>query len=157
MPDDPPAATIPPGPGTDVPAPTRAGGASSLVAVLRHPQLLRVAATVAWCWPAVVVAGFYLTWFVAWGVLGHRPRPSLDDPKSISVLVDAPYITTGVLFVTFPAAVICGLAVIVAYDRSRRDLSFWTYARCVLLLLAWIAAILFLNWDPLDVNYWFMD
>jgi hypothetical protein len=41
--------------------------------------------------PAVVLFYLYATWATAWCVLGHRPRPSLDDPKFISPIVDVPY------------------------------------------------------------------
>jgi hypothetical protein len=163
-PTTPRAATGAPRPATgapasrgDDPAPRRIGGVASLVALVRHPRFPRVAAIVAWCWPAIVVAAFYLTWFAAWAALGRRPRPSIDDPKTISILVDAPYFTTGVLFVTSPAAVICGLAAIVAHDRARRSLTFWTVVRSVLFLALWGGAIVLLRWDPFDVMNWFMD
>ncbi len=42
--------------------------------------------------PAVVVLYLYATWVTAWCVLGHCPRPSLDDPKYISPVVEAPYV-----------------------------------------------------------------
>ncbi len=33
--------------------------------------------------PVIVLLYLYATWATAWCVLGHLPRPSLDDPKYI--------------------------------------------------------------------------
>ena len=42
--------------------------------------------------PAVVLSYLYATWVTAWCVLGHCPRPSLDDPKYISPVVEVPFV-----------------------------------------------------------------
>ena len=55
--------------------------------------------------PAVVVFYLYATWVTAWCVLGPCPRPSLDDPKSISPVVEVPYVMFA--FSLFYGWVIC--------------------------------------------------
>ena len=105
----------------------------------------------------VVVTAPYVTWLIAWGALGHRPRPSLDDPKSIGFVVDVSYAGAMLLLVTFPGAIVAGLAAIVWHDRSRESQVLATVARATLYIILWLAAIAFMRADPLDVGYWFMD
>lgn len=108
----------------------------------------------AWSYPVVLIASFYATWFVAWFALGHMPRPSLDDPKSISILVDFPYVLTGILLVAFPGAAIVGIAFqLFAPNRT------WPkrLIGCALLVTLWAAALLMLRWDPMHVGDWYMD
>jgi hypothetical protein len=115
---------------------------------------MRFLRVTAWLYPAILVAAFYATWLVAWLFLGHMPRPSLDDPKSISILVDVPYTLTGLLLVAFPAAAIAGGVMQLSIPQSswiRRLLG------CSFYVAIWISAISFLRWDPLQVGTWFMD
>ena len=103
--------------------------------------------------PAVMLLYLYATWATAWCVLGHRPRSSLDDPKSISPIVDAPYIMFA--FSLMLGWMICagsGLllsAVCLARQRDLRPL--------LALPFAWLAGYLVLLWDPLGVLYWYFD
>ena len=103
--------------------------------------------------PAVVLFYLYATWATAWCVLGHRPRPSLDDPKFISPVVDVPYVMFA--FSLFFGWMICactGLllsAVCLARRRNIRPL--------LALPFAWLAGYLALVWDPLGVLYWWFD
>ncbi len=72
-------------------------GAIELVVVLGSPFLpillaapgrrLRAAVWVTSLYPFLILACFYATWLTAWWILGHRPRPSLDDPQMISPVV----------------------------------------------------------------------
>jgi hypothetical protein len=103
--------------------------------------------------PAVVLFYLYATWATAWCVLGHRPRPSLDDPKFISPIVDVPY--TMFAFSLMLGWMICactGLLMSAVCVVRRRDI------RPLLTLpLAWLAGYLALVWDPLGVLYWWFD
>ena len=76
-------------------------------------MLARVAAALC-LYPLILVASLYATWFMAWAELGHRPVPSLDDPKSISRVVDVPYFASGALLVGMFAALGLHVAVLVA-------------------------------------------
>src|SRR5437773_6137005 len=53
--------------------------------VIASPEhRLGVAAWVVSLHPVMVPVYLYAAWAIAWCVLGHRPRSSLDDPKFIS-------------------------------------------------------------------------
>lgn len=103
--------------------------------------------------PAVVLFYLYATWATAWCVLGHRPRPSLDDPKFISAVVEVPYVMFD--FSIEFGWMICactGLllsAVCLVRRRNIRPL--------LALPFAWLASYLALVLDPLGVLYWYMD
>jgi len=107
-----------------------------------------------WLYPGLLVAACYATWLVAWMVLGHMPRPWVDDPKSISILVDVPYMLVGLLLVAFPAAAIAGAVMLLSIPQRS-----WVRRLfgCSLYIVIWIAVILFLCWDPLEVGTWLMD
>jgi hypothetical protein len=111
----------------------------------------------AWAYPFLLVKSLYATWFVAWAVLGHRPVPSIDDPKSIAPVVDVPYLLTEILFTGLPIALTLGI-VGTSWYALRRSTSSAAAARAVGGFAAsWAAAAAFLMWDPLRVAYWFMD
>ena len=111
-------------------------------------------ALVASFYPALLVAAFYGTWLIAWLVLGHMPRPSLDDPKSISIAVDIPYVFAGSLLVGFPAAAILGVVLQLSItQRSWLRRVLWS----AVLVIVWVSTIAFLRWDPLLVGEWYMD
>ncbi len=105
-----------------------------------------------WIYPVALVASFYGTWFTAWVVLGHQPRPSLDDPKYISALVDGPYLLTMVLMMCTPAAMLLGL-VFAAPGATPRKRVAATFG----LALVWVAVVAWLRLDPWDVGTWYMD
>ncbi len=69
-------------------------------------------------YPALLVGSFYGLWLVAALVLGHPPRPMLDDPKSISLVVDVPCYIPSELLVGSPVAVLGGIARHVSATRG---------------------------------------
>jgi hypothetical protein len=108
-------------------------------------------------YPLVLPLAFLTTWLAGWVCLGHWPRPSLDDPKSIGALVDIPYTITALLLaVGLPAFAlgVLGLLYSASRDQTRR--------RGLLLVsgfsvLCMIAAIVLLRSDPLGIVSWYMD
>ena len=120
-------------------------------------RLSRYGTVAAWSYPLALVLALYGTWGVAWCVLGQMPRPSLDDPTSISLIVSIPYYATGLLLVGFPAAVVFGLTLETAQLVIIRRPSLRWGLRLVAFVGLWIATIAFMRWDPLDVGTWFMD
>jgi hypothetical protein len=115
---------------------------------------LRLPILVTWLYPFLLVGGMYGAWFSAWITLGHRPRPSLDDPKSIGMFVDLACSAAAILLIGFPAFVLAGLALQLA-DVNRE---IWKRLfNCVFLSGLWYAAIMFLRWDPFDVVLWIFD
>jgi hypothetical protein len=104
--------------------------------------------------PAGVLLYLYATWATAWGVLGHCPRPSLDDPTLIGFIVDVPSATVG-SSLYFHGWVICActglLLSAVCYARRSNIRPLLT------LPFAWLAGYLALIWDPLGVLDWWVD
>jgi hypothetical protein len=119
---------------------------------------LRLFLTLAsWLYPIALIASFYATWAIAWAMLGHMPRPSMDDPKYISGWVDVPYTTTLLLMIGFPAALV-GAVSWTAWTGVQQKLSRLTKASVLILLITlWIGTISFLRADPWQVVYWFGD
>jgi hypothetical protein len=110
------------------------------------------------CWaaslqPLVPLVYLYATWVTAWCVLGHRPRPSLDDPKSISPVVEVPYCMF-LVSVEMAAPFCLGTGLLLAVVGAVRRSAF---GPLLAVPLAWLAAYLLLRWDPLGVLYWYMD
>ncbi len=110
-----------------------------------------------WLYPVVLIASFYATWVIAWGMLGHMPRPSLDDPKYISGWVVVPHDITTLLMIAFPGALAGGVFWTVWSGVQRKLRNLTTASALTLLITLWIAAITFLRVDPLRVGDWFMD
>lgn len=124
-------------------------------------RMPRVMLAIVWTYPLMPLVGLYVTWLVAWITLGHQPRASLDDPKSISPLVDVPYLVTALLIVTMPLGLIGGISFGIFLT------AWWVHsrgggrARSVLLIAAllalYVGAFALLHWDPVHVLYWYMD
>ena len=116
-----------------------------------------VPAVASWTYPLALVGSLYLTWAVAWMVLGRPPRPSLDDPKSISGRVDVPYDVTLLFLIGSPAAMIGGIAVITCFGMLWKVGTWRIVLGLAVLALVWAATIAFLRWDPWRIGKWFMD
>jgi len=99
-------------------------------------------------------ASIYFTWLVAWLTLGHPPRPSLDDPRQISPIVNIVYFIAVLFLVSLPVSVITG-PIVQLIDAGRSLPIRVTYA--TISFFVSVGAILLLRWDPLDVVYWYMD
>jgi len=119
------------------------------------PRPLALAADLAVAYPLVAVGVLYVEWVVAWVVLGHPPRVSIDDPKEIPELSWLNLVTTLALLVLIPAGcaaiVLVGLHAIYAERRHR------LVAQVVGLLTLWPGAFVLLRWDPLRVMEWWID
>ena len=120
-------------------------------------------------YPIGLLVSLYLTWFTAWAVLGHMPRPNLDDPKYISSLVDIPYAATSVLGTCMPGVFMAGLLGVFVLGRGLAPSlsaswakSDWGKVRVGFVALGcfvvcWGAAVSFFVADPWDVFGWYMD
>lgn len=115
----------------------------------------------AYAYPVLMLASLYTTWFVAWAVLGHSPRPSLDDPKYISTLVDIPYVLTMLLIIAMPGAMIIGAGLTPLHLRSctssKSALVAKTGLAFLILAALWAATIAVCRFDPWNVSMWYMD
>lgn len=114
------------------------------------------------CMPWVAVAGLALTWGIGWMILGHPPRPNLDDPKTIEGWLFRFWYPTSFLliFAMGPAAILtlvlllvqCGRTV---YDtrRWRACLKLWIVSLTVL-VLGWM--VFFSPWIQ-EIIVWLLD
>lgn len=131
---------------------------SGLVLVVVVPTLLasprrriEVAIWASCLQPVVVLLYLYATWITAWCVLGYRPRPSLDDPKFISPIVDVPY---EMFANSYAELILLGtglLLVSVCFVRRSN--------RLLLLIVpvAWVTGWISLFSDPFGVFFWYAD
>jgi hypothetical protein len=103
-----------------------------------------------------VVAALYGEWLLAWLVLGHPPRPSLDDPKGVPGSSWMHVVTALALLGMVPAAA-AALALNVAHLLTARPSAVRGVARLVALFGLWLAVFALLRWDPWRVVYWWMD
>lgn len=120
--------------------------------------ILAIAWFLAFLYPAFATASIYLCWLAAWWTLGHRPRPSVDDPKLIGGLVDVIYPISFLMFFTFPLvgisvfffAMLCPIRSI---RRSRIASGVIVLASFVL----YFGSIMLMRRDPGDVLFWWFD
>ena len=111
-------------------------------------------------YPALLVGSVYTTWLVAWAWLGHMPRPGLDDPKYIGLLVDIPYWVTGLFLMGMPGGFLLSVVavpVLVARQAApgaRLTPGFFAFSA---LFFLWVMALWLLRADPWDISLWFFD
>ena len=110
--------------------------------------------------PVWLVGSFYATWLVAWIQLGHRPRPMLDDPKSIGGLMDIAYPIAGYLVMAMPVLTPIGFAASFFFPvRTRRSgaRSALNTTLAVLYVVLCVFALLILRADGGRVVEWWFD
>ena len=111
--------------------------------------------TLAYFFPVWLVGSFYATWLIAWMLLGHPPRPMLDDPKSIGNLMDAIYIIPGILMLGIPVLTPIGFAASF-FCPIRSNLS-QSGPLAVLFIALCVFGLMLLRWDPHRVVEWWFD
>jgi hypothetical protein len=104
------------------------------------------------------------TWFAAWAQLGHRPKPSIDDPKSIHGLVDLCYGGAMFWIVALPGCVLLApflsVALLRPINRGRHPIQ--TIARRFFLpaaasALSFVAMIHVPDMFAKELAVWFLD
>ena len=122
-------------------------------------------------YPLLPLTSLYVTWVTAWAVLGRLPRESLDDPESISPVVDFPYYLTMLLMGgCYPAVGICVLFAVAVLIRtaanryrsgdsaSQVSMAYGVSAWMILgSISTWSISLLLFFADPFRVLWWFMD
>jgi hypothetical protein len=113
---------------------------------------LRRAVDFALACAALPVVLLYGQWLLSWVMLGHMPRPSMDDPKFIDGASWMHPITFFGFVALIPTA-ITAVGAIAWYAAAGRPRT---------LDLAWRAAIVgaafgLVFWDPFHVAVWWLD
>ncbi|QDV61460.1 hypothetical protein [Crateriforma conspicua] len=110
-------------------------------------------------YPLWLIGSFYMTWWIAWHLLGHRPRPSLDDPKSIGGILDFLYYVPGIFLVLMPILVPIGLASSFLFPINVQRKTRCVLGIALLVLYVTIGAFVFrtLRSDPNHVVRWWLD
>ena len=117
---------------------------------------LAAAARLSLLFPLVVLASFYAEWLLASLVLGHPPRPSMDDPMDVPGM-NWLHVGTGVALLAMLPMGLVALA-LNTYEASSRGLSGRVAGRRAVLVLALLAgAIAWMRWDPGRVMEWWWD
>ncbi len=113
----------------------------------------------AFLYPVWLLGSFYVTWMIAWVQLGHRPRPMLDDPKSVGGILDIAYYVPGILVMLMPVLAPIGLAASffcpITTRRGRRHVLGAAFAILYVVLCAIV--LLTLRSDPGRVVEWWFD
>ncbi len=116
---------------------------------------LTMAAWVSTLYPLWVAASLSSEWLVAWWVLGHAPRPSLDDPMSIHPWNALHYVTGASLMGVVPAILVAtSLNTIALFNRQSAR---WGLIRLILAVGVWAAIVALLRLDPWCVLAWWLD
>ncbi|TWU63158.1 MULTISPECIES: hypothetical protein [Crateriforma] len=110
-------------------------------------------------YPLWLIGSFYMTWWIAWRLLGHRPRPSLDDPKSIGGVLDFLYYVPGILLVLMPILAPIGLAssFLFPFNVKRKTRCIWGTLLLALYISIGTTVIHTLRSDPDQVIQWWFD
>jgi hypothetical protein len=123
---------------------------------------LRVSAWVASFYPVLILLSFYALWVFTWGFLGHRPRPTLDNPVHIlghSSDLEGPFFLLITLVLASPLSFIaCMILPVVSIETgqsggrstAREFAPLWT------LPIAWLSVFAILLCDPIGVFHWFL-
>jgi hypothetical protein len=112
-------------------------------------------------YPVLLPAALYVTWVIARLSLGRWPRPSVDDPKYINMVVSCAH-----SFVAYLLGFGLPIFVVLAVFALG-----WGLLRCILKrphgmrlagfaclsMMLMVLSICFLYWDPLSVANWFVD
>jgi hypothetical protein len=106
-------------------------------------------------YPIVLVAAFYAAWLLAWGVLGHVPRASLDDPsETLGAII---YSASALPIILMPFGWIAAILTVASRFASPGSSRAAALALAILIISLWVGATAILRSDPIGVIYWWMD
>jgi len=108
-------------------------------------------------YPLLVLGLLYGEWLLGWFVLGHPPRPTIDDPKFLEGTSWVHPITVLGFFGLLPAA--CAALVLNVMDTTltAQKSYFRVGVRLLLLFTIWYGFIIHLSWDPGGIFDWWLD
>ena len=93
-----------------------------------------------------------------WVILGHRPRPMLDDPKYIGGLMNIAYFLPGFLLMGLPILAPLGLAASFSLPSRTQSFRYGIAATlAAIYIMACSGVIMLLRQDPGRVVEWWFD
>jgi hypothetical protein len=122
----------------------------------RRSKLLVSFANVALIYPLTLASGFYVDWLAAWYLLGHKPRPTLDDPKQIAGLAGVET-AFGFFLLAMSLATCLGFVVTGVYGVKGQFRVRELVERLILFVVFWVGTCALLVVDPGGVLYWWLD
>ena len=122
----------------------------------RPTGALRMTANLLFAYPLCVLTCLYIVWLLAWMMLGHQPRPSIDDPSTVPGL-GLLCLCTALLLLGYPAAGMTALLINIwhLFESSRSPSN--AIKRLGLLITLWIGVAIILELDPGSVLVWLFD
>ena len=86
-------------------------------------------------YPLASVMLLYCQWSVAWHILGHRPQPSIEDPKNIGLVVSVLHFLNTLMLIGLLPAAFAGFIMATVYGIANRRT-----VHAGLPMLCWVAA-----------------
>jgi len=104
--------------------------------------------------PVVTAVCVYAEAVFAWAFLGHWPRPSFNDPKSLST---APihWLSTLFVFLAYPAAIFLIAVAVKNWRVVRVARIYWPWL--IFFTVTFVALETVGHYDPGQVWYWWWD
>jgi hypothetical protein len=118
-------------------------------------RLLEICANASLWLPLLSLVVVYGQWFLSWVLLGHAPRPSIDDPTSIEGASWMHPVTFVAILALLPNAA-TAIFLNAWYVAERRDPS-RVLGRLLIVLGLALGPIALLAGDPGRVLYWWLD
>lgn len=106
--------------------------------------------------PLAAVGVVHLLYVVAWGVLGRRPVPYMDDPAGVAYVGTACEWTLMVYLLGLPISFVSILCLASVMHFNRR-LGWQTIQFVAIAAVLWGAGLALGQWDPVGAVRWLMD
>lgn len=122
----------------------------------RASRTLVLLADITAVYPVFALGALYGQWLLSWLILGHQPRPSIDDPKYIDGASWMHDITAFALIGCLPMALVTAV-VNTVYFCAHSNPGLRLSLRIVGIVGLWIGALLLLRSDIGLVVSWWLD
>jgi hypothetical protein len=119
--------------------------------------MARLGMVLAWAWSVLPVGCLYLAWLSAWFIIGHRPRPMIDNPHQINVLVTALSALAILSGTSFPVGLGAGIFLTIWWVHDQRGSTRMATFLILLLFACHIASLALIIADPVHVLEWLLD
>jgi hypothetical protein len=122
----------------------------------REPfRLLAACAHFTLVYPILALGLLYGQWMISWCILGHMPRPYVDDPAQITV-ANGLHSQTHIAFAGLIPAIWAGIALNLVYVPLRQLGLARGAQRGLVFVAVWLGAYLLIRHDPFSVVSWLM-